>query len=208
MKNAVAVEPLKSRLVPGRLEAGCDEAGRGCLAGPVSCAAVILPEDFYHPLLKDSKKMTERQREQLRPIIEKEALAWCVVMVSPQEIDELNILQASIEGMQRAVSGLHMRPEHLLVDGNKFRPHPDGIPHTTIVRGDALYASIAAASVLAKTHRDELMLRLSEEYPQYGWDANKAYPTASHRAAIAKYGPSIHHRKSFKLLPGLDVKEG
>lgn len=199
--KTVATEMLRPCLEPGRLEAGCDEAGRGCLAGPVCCAAVILPDGFSHPLLADSKKMTEKQREQLRPIIEKEAVAWCVVMVSPGEIDEMNILQASIEGMQRAVSGLKVRPDHLLVDGNKFRPHPDGIPHTTIVHGDALYTSIAAASVLAKTHRDELMLKLDKEYPQYGWAGNKAYPTRAHRAAIAEYGPSPYHRMTFKLLP-------
>lgn len=192
--------PLKSCLEAGRLEAGCDEAGRGCLAGPVACAAVILPDGFSHPLLADSKKMTERQRRMLRPIIEREALAWKVVMVSASEIDETNILEASITGMQRAVSGLGIRPDHILVDGNRFKPHPDGIPHTTVVHGDALYTSIAAASVLAKTHRDELMERLAEEYPQYGWESNKAYPTAGHRAAIAEHGPCPHHRRTFRLL--------
>lgn len=197
-------EPLRSYLEAGRLEAGCDEAGRGCLAGPVACAAVILPEGFSHPLLADSKKMTEAQRRQLRPIIEEQALAWCVVMVEADEIDRINILQASILGMQRAVSGLKIRPDHILVDGNRFKPHPLGIPHTTIVHGDALYAPIAAASVLAKTHRDELMERLAEEYPQYGWAGNKAYPTAAHRAAIAQYGPSPYHRRTFRLLPGAD----
>ena len=191
--------PLRQFLEPGRVEAGCDEAGRGCLAGPVSCAAVILPPGFSHPLLRDSKKLSEKQRGQLRPIIESEALAWCVVMVDAEEIDRINILQASITGMQRAVSGLGIRPEHILVDGNKFNPHPLGIPHTCIVHGDALYAPIAAASVLAKTHRDELMLRLHERYPQYGWDKNKAYPTPAHRRAIAERGPSPLHRRSFKL---------
>lgn len=199
--GTAARTPLKPYLEAGRLEAGCDEAGRGCLAGPVACAAVILPEGFSHPLLADSKKMTARQRAMLRPVIEREALAWCVVMVPPAEIDEINILNASIAGMQRAVSGLSLRPDHILVDGNRFKPHPDGIPHTTIVHGDALYASIAAASVLAKTHRDELMERLAEEYPQYGWKGNKAYPTAEHRAAIAEHGPCEHHRRSFRLLP-------
>lgn len=194
-------EFLRPYLEAGRLEAGCDEAGRGCLAGPVACAAVILPEGFSHPLLADSKKMTESQRRQLRPIIEEQALAWCVVMVEADEIDRINILQASILGMQRAVSGLKIRPDHILVDGNRFKPHPLGIPHTTIVHGDALYAPIAAASVLAKTHRDELMERLAEEYPQYGWAGNKAYPTAAHRAAIAQYGPSPYHRRTFRLLP-------
>lgn len=143
-------QPLQPYLEPGRIEAGCDEAGRGCLAGPVSCAAVILPPGFSHPLLRDSKKLTEHQRELLRPIIEQQALAWAVVMVDAEEIDRINILQASITGMQRAVSALTLRPDHILVDGNKFSPHPLGIPHTTIVHGDALYASIAAASVLAK----------------------------------------------------------
>lgn len=190
---------LRPYLQAGRLEAGCDEAGRGCLAGPVACAAVILPEGFAHPLLADSKKMTERQRRELRPIIEREALAWCVVMVPAAEIDEINILNASITGMQRAVSGLGVRPDHILVDGNRFKPHPDGIPHTTIVHGDALYTSIAAASVLAKTHRDELMESLDRQYPQYGWAKNKAYPTAEHRAAIAQHGPCEHHRRTFRL---------
>lgn len=191
---------LKPYLEAGRIEAGLDEAGRGCLAGPVSCAAVILPPDFYHPLLNDSKQLTERQRDLLRPIIEKEALAWCVVMVDAEEIDRINILQASITGMQRAAANLSIRPEHLLVDGNKFTPHPLGIPHTCCVHGDATYASIAAASILAKTHRDELMLALHARYPQYGWDGNKAYPTKAHRAAIAQYGPTPFHRRSFKLL--------
>ncbi len=186
-------------MMPGRTEAGCDEAGRGCLAGPVSCAAVILPPDFSHPLLNDSKKLTERQRDMLRPVIEREALAWCVVMVSAAEIDEINILQASITGMQRAVSGLDIRPDHILVDGNRFSPHPLGIPHTTVVHGDASYASIAAASELAKTHRDELMNKLASEFPQYGWAKNKAYPTKAHRQAIEQYGPTPYHRLTFRL---------
>lgn len=193
--------PLKPYLEAGRTEAGCDEAGRGCLAGPVACAAVILPPGFEHPLLTDSKKLTEHQRNTLRPIIESEALAWCVVMVSAAEIDEINILNASIVGMQRAVSGLKLRPDHILVDGNRFKPHPDGIPYTTIVHGDALYSSIAAASILAKTHRDELMASLALQYPHYGWEINKAYPTAAHRRAIALYGPCPQHRRSFRLLP-------
>ncbi len=192
-------EPLSLCLEPGRIEAGCDEAGRGCLAGPVSCAAVILPEGFSHPLLRDSKKLTEKQRALLRPIIEREALAWCVVMVSAEEIDRINILQASITGMQRAVSGLKIKPDHLLIDGNRFTPHPDGIPHTCIVHGDALYTSIAAASILAKTHRDELMERLHEQYPAYDWATNKAYPTKAHREAIRLHGPTPLHRRSFKL---------
>lgn len=191
--------PLLPYLLPGRLEAGCDEAGRGCLAGPVACAAVILPPAFSHPLLRDSKKLSALQREKLRPIIESQALAWAVVMVSPAQIDTLNILQASITGMQRAVSKLSLTPQHILVDGNRFSPHPQGIPHTTIVKGDALYASIAAASILAKTHRDELMLTLHRSYPHYGWDANKGYPTAAHRAAIALHGTTPHHRLTFRL---------
>lgn len=192
---------LQPYLLPDRLEAGCDEAGRGCLAGPVACAAVILPPGFSHPLLDDSKKLSERQRDTLRPIIESQALAWCVVMVSPAEIDRINILNASILGMQRAVSGLDIRPDHILVDGNRFKPHPDGIPHTTVVHGDATYASIAAASILAKTHRDALMDTLAREYPQYGWAQNKAYPTKAHRQAIAQYGPTPYHRLTFRLLP-------
>lgn len=192
---------LQPYLLPDRLEAGCDEAGRGCLAGPVACAAVILPPGFSHPLLDDSKKLSERQRDTLRPIIESLALAWCVVMVSPAEIDRINILNASILGMQRAVSGLDIRPDHILVDGNRFKPHPDGIPHTTVVHGDATYASIAAASILAKTHRDALMDTLAREYPQYGWAQNKAYPTKAHRQAIAQYGPTPYHRLTFRLLP-------
>lgn len=204
--SKAAAEPLRDCLQSGRIEAGCDEAGRGCLAGPVSCAAVILPPGFSHPLLRDSKKLTEKQREKLRPIIEKEALAWCVVMVEAEEIDRINILQASIQGMQRAVSGLSLKPDHILVDGNKFTPHPEGIPHTCIVHGDALYTSIAAASILAKTHRDALMERLSEQYPQYDWKKNKAYPTAAHRRAIAEHGPCPQHRRSFTLLPGKPKK--
>lgn len=188
---------LKMWLEAGRLEAGCDEAGRGCLAGPVACAAVILPPGFSHPLLNDSKQLTPRQREELRPIIEREAVAWCVVMVEAGEIDRINILQASILGMQRAVSGLSVRPDHILVDGPRFAPHPDGIPYTCIVHGDALYASIAAASVLAKTHRDELMTRLDREYPGYGWGRNKAYPTREHRAAIRALGLTPQHRLTF-----------
>lgn len=187
---------LLNYLESGRIEAGCDEAGRGCLAGPVAAAAVILPPDFKNELLNDSKQLSERQRNLLRPIIEREALAWCVVMVEPKEIDRINILNASITGMHRAVDGLSIRPEHLLIDGNKFRPYP-GIPHTTIVKGDGKYMSIAAASVLAKTHRDELMLRLAEEYPQYLWSKNKGYPTKDHREAILRHGLTPYHRRTF-----------
>lgn len=182
----------------GRLEAGCDEAGRGPLAGPVYAAAVILPEDFFHPLLNDSKQMSEKQRDLLRPIIEKEAVAWKVVAVSAEEIDQLNILWASVTGMQRAVSGLSVRPEFLLIDGNRFRPF-DGFEYATVVHGDATYASIAAASVLAKTYRDEYMRQLAAEYPQYGWDRNMGYPTREHVEAIKRFGYTPHHRKSFHL---------
>lgn len=184
----------------GRIEAGCDEAGRGCLCGPVVAAAVILPEGFSHPLLNDSKQLTERQRDTLRPIIEREALAYGVGMVSNEEIDEINILNASILAMHRALDKLSVRPQHILVDGNKFKPYAD-IDYTTIVKGDGKYMSIAAASVLAKTCRDELMYNLHDNLPQYNWAKNKGYPTKDHREAIAKYGVSKHHRMTFKLLP-------
>lgn len=183
-------------LEPNRIEAGCDEAGRGCLAGPVAAAAVILPPDFKNELLNDSKKLTERQREMLRPIIEREALAWSVVMVEPKEIDQINILNASIIGMHRAIDNLSIRPQHLLIDGNKFINYPD-IPHTTIIKGDAKFMSIAAASILAKTHRDEFMLKAAEKFQLYGWKKNKGYPTKEHREAIIKYGISPLHRRSF-----------
>ena len=191
---------LQQYLIAGRVEAGCDEAGRGCLAGPVTAAAVILPPDFHNDLINDSKQLTERQREQLRPVIEREALAWAVAMVSPQEIDRINILRASITAMHRALDQLSIRPEGILVDGNRFFPYHD-IPHTTIVKGDGKMLCIAAASILAKTHRDELMRRLDAEFPQYGWARNKGYPTPDHRAAIAQYGVSPHHRRTFQLLP-------
>lgn len=200
--------PLLPHLQEGRIEAGCDEAGRGCLAGPVAAAAVILPADFHNDLLNDSKKLTERQREKLRPIIEREALAWCVVMVSADEIDKINILNASITGMHRAVDGLSIRPEHLLIDGNKFRPYP-GIDHTTVVKGDGKYMSIAAASILAKTHRDEYMMRIAEQHPEYRWDKNKGYPTKDHREAILRHGICNHHRRTFGpcLQPSLFDQE-
>ncbi len=181
------------------IEAGCDEAGRGCLAGAVYAAAVILPPDFRNELLNDSKQLTERQRYDLRPVIQREALAWAVGVVSPQEIDEINILNASFLAMHRAVDALKVRPQHLLIDGNRFRPY-SGIPHTTVVKGDGKYLSIAAASVLAKTYRDDYMLRLHAEYPDYGWDRNKGYPTREHRAAIALHGTTPYHRRSFNLL--------
>lgn len=182
-----------------RIEAGCDEAGRGCLAGPVFAAAVILPDQFNHPLLNDSKQLTEHQRNTLRPIIEQEALAWCVGVVTATEIDEINILNASILAMHRALDGLGIRPEAILVDGNRFKPYHD-IPSTCIVKGDATYRSIAAASILAKTHRDEFMDRIAAEYPQYAWDKNKGYPTKAHRQAIEQTGPSPYHRMSFRLI--------
>lgn len=185
-----------TRMTPGVLEAGCDEAGRGPLAGPVYAAAVILPEDFHHPLLNDSKQMSEKARNLLRPIIEKEAISWAVEAVSAEEIDSLNILWASVTGMQRAVRRLSVKPEFLLIDGNRFRPF-DGIPYATVVHGDATYASIAAASVLAKTYRDERMRQLAKEYPQYGWEHNMGYPTAGHIAAIKEFGYTPEHRKSF-----------
>lgn len=189
---------LKTFMNADLIEAGCDEAGRGPLAGPVFAAAVILPADFYHPLLNDSKKMTEKAREQLRPIIEREALAWAVEEVSAEEIDTINILNASIVGMQRAVRRLKMKPEFLLIDGNRFKPF-DNYRYQCVVKGDATFASIAAASVLAKTYRDEHMRRLAQEFPQYGWEKNMGYPTKEHVEAIIRYGYTPHHRKSFHL---------
>ena len=225
---------LKPYLYPGIMEAGCDEAGRGCLCGPVSCAAVILPPASECPPPNDSKQLTEKKREELRPYIEKHALAWAVVMVDAEEIDRINILNASIIGMHRALDALSIRPQHILVDGNRFKPYtspsnivqhvnnvnidntditditdnidndtiPDGIiiPHTTVVKGDATYMSIAAASVLAKTHRDELMKKLAAQYPGYDWEINKGYPTKAHRQAIARLGATPLHRHTFRLL--------
>ena len=181
---------------PGLIEAGCDEAGRGPLAGPVFAASVILPADFHHPLLNDSKKMTQKSRDILREIIEKEAVSWAVEKVDAQEIDAINILNASITGMQRAVRRLSVRPDFLLIDGNRFKPF-DGYKYECIVKGDGKYACIAAASVLAKTHRDEYMRKLSGQYPQYGWDRNMGYPTKEHIEAIKKHGYTPHHRMSF-----------
>ena len=183
------------------LVAGCDEAGRGCLAGPVFAAAVILPEDFSHPLLNDSKQLTEAQRDELRPIIEREAIAWAVEAVDAEEIDRINILNASIEGMKRALDRLTVKPGLVLVDGNRFSPWRD-VPSHTVVKGDGTAQTIAAASVLAKTHRDEYMRTLAREYPQYGWDRNMAYPTEEHRQAIRKYGITPYHRRSFNLVGG------
>lgn len=189
---------LKPCMNQNLIEAGCDEAGRGCLCGPVACAAVILPPDFVCEDLNDSKKLSEKKREKLRPLIEEKAIAWAVVMVSPEEIDEINILNASIEGMHRALAKLGVRPQHILVDGNRFKPFED-IPHTTVVKGDATFMSIAAASILAKTHRDELMVKLAKEFPGYGWEINKGYPTKSHREAILRLGSTPCHRKTFKM---------
>jgi len=192
-----------SKLLPyfkkGVLEAGCDEAGRGCLAGPVFAAAVILPPDFENNLLNDSKKLTEKQRYALRPIIEKEALAWAVEAVDNNEIDEVNILNASFLAMNRAVQKLVVQPEHLLIDGNRFRPQTN-IPFACMIKGDGRFLSIAAASVLAKTYRDDFMLKIHNEFPDWEWETNKGYPTIKHRAAIVKYGISKYHRKSFRLL--------
>jgi len=191
---------LLSYFQKDEIEAGCDEAGRGCLAGPVFASAVILPTDFQHPLLNDSKKLTEKQRDLLRPIIEKEAIAWAVGSYSPQEIDKVNILNASFLSMHRAIDQLTTKPTSLLIDGNRFKPYLM-IPHHCIIKGDGKYLSIAAASVLAKTYRDDLMKKLALDYPEYSWQQNKGYPTKAHRAAIKKYGSTEHHRMSFRLLP-------
>ena len=187
---------LKAFMLPNLVEAGCDEAGRGCLAGPVSCAAVILPPNFKNDLLNDSKQLSAKQRELLRPIIEREALAWAVVMVDPEEIDRINILNASIIGMQRALDALSIIPEHVIVDGNRFRPWRD-VPYDTVVKGDATYMSIAAASILAKTHRDKLMAKLAEDHPGYGWERNMGYPTKEHLTALDTLGRTPHPRRSF-----------
>jgi ribonuclease HII len=189
----------------GRIEAGCDEAGRGCLAGPVFAAAVILPPDFHHPMLNDSKQLTENQRVMLRPIIERAAIAWAVAEISPKKIDEINILWASVLGMHEAIDQLKIRPDLLLIDGNRFRKYRE-IEHLTVVKGDAKYASIAAASVLAKTHRDEKMEQLDADFPQYFWKKNKGYPAPAHRAAIREFGATEHHRMTFRLLP--DTAQG
>lgn len=181
------------------VEAGCDEAGRGCLAGAVYAAAVILPPDYKNELLNDSKKLTEKQRYQLRPIIEKEALAWAVGVVTPQEIDKINILNASFLAMHRALDKLALHPEYILVDGNRFKPY-QSIPYTTVVKGDGKYLSIAAASILAKTYRDDYMNALHQEYPMYDWLSNKGYPTKKHREAIRRFGTSPYHRMSYNLL--------
>lgn len=191
---------LKAHFKRGIIEAGVDEAGRGCLAGPVFAGAVIFPKGWNHPLLDDSKKLTEKKRELLRPIIEKEALAWGVGIVYPDEIDRINILNASFKAMHLALDQLSVEPELILVDGNRFNPYPN-TGHECIIKGDGKFRNIAAASVLAKTHRDAYMRRLHAEHPHYGWIQNKGYPTKTHRAAIAEHGPTSFHRLSFTLLP-------
>lgn len=182
------------------LEVGTDEAGRGCLSGPVVAAAVILPKDFSHPFLNDSKQISEKKRKELRPFIETNALAFGVSFISQEEVDEINVLQASITGMHRSIANMDIIPEFIIVDGNKFKPYKE-IPYETIVKGDAKYMSIAAASVLAKTYRDEYMEKIHKEFPEYNWKKNKGYPTKEHRNAIRKFGANTHHRKTFKLLP-------
>ena len=191
---------LENHYYEGLVEAGCDEAGRGCLAGSVFAAAVILPPDYENELLNDSKKLTDRNRKQLRQIIEHDAVDWAVGIVEPGEIDEINILNASILAMHRALDQLKVRPEAMIVDGNRFKPYRD-LPYTTIVKGDGKYLSIAAASILAKTYRDDYMDRLAEDYPQYDWKSNKGYPTKKHRQAIRECGITPFHRRSFTLLP-------
>jgi len=191
---------LKNNFSRYKLEVGTDEAGRGCLSGPVVAAAVILPLDFYHELLNDSKQISEAKRKILRPIIEKEALAFGVSFIHHEEVDQLNVLQASITGMQRAISDMKISPEFIIVDGNKFKSYQE-IPYKTIVKGDAKFMSIAAASVLAKTYRDDFMEKIHQEYPAYNWKQNKGYPTKEHRKAIQEFGITKYHRKTFKLLP-------
>ena len=198
---------LKSHYYEGKIEAGCDEAGRGCLAGSVYAAAVIFPEDYQNEELNDSKQLTDKRRKQLREIIERDAVAWAVGIVTPQEIDKINILNASILAMHRALDQLKVRPEAIIVDGNRFKPYRplvDGfavnVPHTTIVKGDGKYLSIAAASILAKTYRDDYMDELAKEYPQYDWLSNKGYPTKKHREAIRQFGITPYHRKTFNML--------
>ena len=206
MKSSAEHKALPSCAVVGVNEAGCDEAGRGCLAGPVYAAAVILPDDFTHPLLNDSKQLSEKRRYQLRKVIEREAIAWSVASVDAAEIDKINILNASILAMHRALDGLSVTPGAIIVDGNRFKPYRD-INWTTYVKGDGRFANIAAASILAKTRRDDFMIEAHEKYPVYDWAVNKGYPTKAHRAAIAAYGPSPLHRMTFRLLdPQLELQ--
>jgi ribonuclease HII len=190
---------LASHYYEGKIEAGCDEAGRGCLAGSVYAAAVILPDGYQNELLNDSKQLSEKKRYQLREIIERDAVAWAVGIVTPDEIDQINILNASILAMHRALDQLKVRPEAIIVDGNRFKPYQK-LPHTTIVKGDGKYLAIAAASILAKTYRDDYMNQLAEEYPQYDWLSNKGYPTRKHREAIRQFGITPYHRRSYNLL--------
>ena len=190
---------LRNNYYEGMVEAGCDEAGRGCLAGSVYAAAVILPPDYHNELLNDSKQLTEKRRYALREVIQREAVAWAVGIVTPEEIDKINILNASILAMHRALDQLAVRPEAVIVDGNRFKPY-GGLPYSTIVKGDGKYLSIAAASILAKTYRDDYMGKLDEEYPQYDWKGNKGYPTKKHRDAIRKFGTTPYHRRTFNLL--------
>ena len=190
---------LTSHYYEGKIEAGCDEAGRGCLAGSVYAAAVILPDGYQNELLNDSKQLSEKKRYQLREIIERDAVAWAVGIVTPEEIDKINILNASILAMHRALDHLKVRPEAIIVDGNRFKPYQK-LPHTTIVKGDGKYLAIAAASILAKTYRDDYMNQLAEEYPQYDWLSNKGYPTKKHREAIKQFGITPYHRRSYNLL--------
>jgi len=200
LKNAFQMARLKNFKNKGLLEAGCDEAGRGCLAGPVHAAAVILKPGFRHKLLDDSKKLTEKQRDELRQVIEEKALAWAVASVSAEEIDEINILNASFLAMHRAIDKLSHKPEFLLIDGNRFKKYGE-LEHSCEIKGDGRFKSIAAASILAKTHRDEFMAKIDQEHPQYQWSKNKGYPTKAHREAIQKFGPCRWHRNSFTLLP-------
>lgn len=190
---------LEKHYYEGKIEAGCDEAGRGCLAGSVYAAAVILPDGYDNPSLNDSKRLSAAKRMRLRDEIVRDAVAWAIGVVTPQEIDQINILRASILAMHRALDQLQVRPEAIIVDGNRFLPYCD-LPYTTIVKGDGKYQAIAAASILAKTYRDEYMERLAQEFPQYGWQSNKGYPTPQHREAIRQYGVTPYHRKSFDLL--------
>ena len=196
---------LQSHYYEGLVEAGVDEAGRGCLAGPVYAAAVVLPDDYRHPLLNDSKQLSDRQRRQLREVIERDAVAWAIGICSPQEIDQINILNASILAMHRALDGLASTVQAVIVDGNRFKPWCDK-PYTTIVKGDGKMMAIAAASILAKTYRDDCMIELSKEYPQYQWLQNKGYPTKAHRDAIRQYGLTPHHRLSFTQLPPVELE--
>lgn len=200
MGDFLYLNMLKSNFSGFKLEAGTDEAGRGCLSGPVVAAAVILPADFRHDYLNDSKQLSEKRRNELRPIIEEKALAYAVAFIHENEVDELNVLHASIEGMHRAIRDLSKQPEFIIVDGNKFKPY-EKVPYQTVVKGDAKYLSIAAASILAKTYRDEYMEQIDQEFPQYSWKKNKGYPTKEHREAIQKFGITKYHRKTFKLVP-------